>query len=244
MKGKEEKTLKLTKAIPKELPILIDCPECHSFISEHDINQEKKIAKCIHCNYVFSYVDETYWDPFGLPTATQPGGLELLRLPSFMEIKIDHYHTNRGDFWGLLFFTIIWNLFLLIIVFSGIPEQGYAILAFTSIHFLAGLGLIWIVLGRLFNKTLVHLDHHQLYVSTGPFRVFKRRQCFDVANMDQFYVVSHNSYDSKGRKSTHYSLQAHFADGTSIKILADLDPKTLYYLEKEIERYLNIEDQK
>ena len=239
---KRKSAISLEKLDLDQTPVLIDCPQCHSFISTADINQNNKIAKCSHCNHIFSYDDQDYWDPFGLPTATQPAGLEVLRLPNFMEIKIQHFQTSNQNFWSLLFFTIIWNIFLLVFVFAGISSGEYMVLAFTSVHLMVGLGLIFNVFSKLFNYTRVYIDDKQLCINTGPLNFFKKSQCFDVADIKQLFVRTTEHRNSKGHKVINHALLTQNEDGTSTLLINNLDQKTLYYLEKEIERYLKIVD--
>ena len=109
------------------------------------------------------------------------------------------------------------------------------VLAFTSVHLMVGLGLIFNVFSKLFNYTRVYIDDKQLCINTGPLNFFKKSQCFDVADIKQLFVRTTEHRNSKGHKVKN-------EDGTSTLLINNLDQKTLYYLEKEIERYLKIVD--
>ncbi|MCB0686521.1 MAG: hypothetical protein KDC53_08350 [Saprospiraceae bacterium] len=230
------------KANTSSLPVLIDCPQCHSFISEEDLDKKNKLAKCNHCNHVFSYDDQDYWDPFGLPMVTQPEGLEVLRLPTFMEIKIDHYRTSRQSFWPLLLMTIFWNGILSIFIFNGLSSGNYTTLLFTSVHLLVGLFLIGNVLGTIFNHTDIYVDQQQICISIGPITLRQKRKCFAVENITQLLVKRTESVNTKGQRKISHSLLAKTNNGKTYTLLEYLDHKTLVFLEKEIEYYLKIED--
>lgn len=229
------------QAAHKDAAILLDCPHCHSFISEKNLDASKKIAKCSYCDHVFSFDKEGYWDPFGLPTETQPLGLEMLRLPSFLEFKIDHYRTNTG-IWPLIGFTFIWNLLLLFFIVPLLLSKQFDQLPFISVHLLAGLFMMWKVFAALFNRSNVHIDSHNICLATKPFKILNRSKCIPTSEVKQLSVESIRTVNSKGHTQMNHVLFLHKQSGDKIKLLEALDVKTLYYLEKEIERFLEIED--
>ena len=220
-------------------PILLDCPICHSFISEKDLLEDKKRAKCGHCDHVFSFEEDGYWDPFGLPTETQPAGLELLRLPSFLEFKVSHRHSSK-DIWPLIFFTLFWNIFIIAFVIGLLASGDIAEIPVISVHFIAGLFLLWKVFAKLFNETTIHIDKDQIRIETTPFKIWKRVVTIETDLVEKLYVKT-NKRMSKGRVKIDHSLHARLKNGDKIDLMNDLDQKTLFYLEKEIERYLKID---
>ena len=91
-------------------PLLLDCPACHSFISQADINEDKSIASCGHCDHVFQLDDAQYWDPFGPPPSAQPDGIEVLRLRSMIELRIRHYqNVDKKELGFIGIFSLLWN---------------------------------------------------------------------------------------------------------------------------------------
>ncbi len=244
-KQSQEQYKKASEVKEKE-PTLLDCPVCHSFLSSSDVNMEKGMAKCSHCNHVFSFEEDGYWDPFGLPTDTQPTGLEVLRLQSLLEIKLRHYsNKNKGGFGFIFLFTILWNAALLPFLYIIISSGQIHFLLFISIHLLAGLSMLWNVLGTIFNESIVEVTSHSLKVVTKPFPWFRRGNIeVSTSEIEQLYVSRTKSEKKTLSNDSGLSLYVLTKKGTRHLLLSGLDKKTLHYIEKEIEHYLKIEDRK
>lgn len=224
--------------LPDEEVTLLDCPQCASFISSVDINQKNKIAKCSHCDHVFSFVEDGYWDPFGIPGETMPAGLELLKLPSFLDIRINHYESRSGSIWPLMLFSGFWNIVLLVSVVVMFRTDTLASLPFISLHLLAGLYLLWQLFGTLFNKTSIHIDEQKLCMHTKPFKI-NSRKCYHRKNIVQLDTYRMRVKTKNGHTYKEV-LSIRLNNGKNPVLLQGLDTNTLQHVEKEIEKYLGL----
>lgn len=225
-------------------PTLLDCPVCRSFISEKDLNKKTGIAKCNHCDHVFSYEEDGYWDPFGLPAETQPSGLEVLRLPSFTEMHIRHVSSKPlADKGFLIFFTLMWNVMLIPFIYNIIQSGELFPLAFISLHLFAGVSMLWNLLGTLFNQTSVEVSERALIVRTTPFVLPSKREVeIPASDLSQLYVSRSKTKKKGPNSASGLSLYALTESGKKHLLLSGLDRRTLHFIEHEVERYLDIED--
>ncbi len=246
MAKKAKEKYKEAAGLKDKDPTLMDCPVCHSFLSASDVNMEKGMAKCGHCNHVFSFEEDGYWDPFGLPTDTQPSGLEVLRLQSLLEIKLRHFSNQpKGGFGFVFLFTILWNAALLPFLYTIISSGQIHFLLFISIHLIAGLSMLWNVLGTIFNESTVEVTSHSLKVITKPFAWFGRGNIeIPASDIAQLYVSRTKNRKKTPNSDSGLSLYVLTKKGKHHLLLSGLDRKTLHYIEKEIEHYLKIEDRK
>ena len=226
----------------EKLPTLLDCPQCHSFISIQDINEEKNLAKCSHCNHVFSYETDSYWDPFGPPLETQPDGIDVLRLHSLLELRIKH--RKNTDRFGTLFtlgFSLIWNIMLLPFIFFIVTSGSWYLLLFISLHLFAGVSMLWSVLGNLFNRSTIEVDRNELSINTAPFAWFGQREKRILTHQIAQLYVAHSQTKRHGSGSK-FSLYVQLHSGRKTLLVNGLDKKTLHYLETQLENYIGIKD--
>ena len=238
MKRQEDKYQQ--KVALEQTPTLLDCPQCHSFIASDHINEKKQTAKCGHCNHVFNYETDGYWDPFGPPLDTQPEGLEVLRLSSLLELRIKHREaTDRVNTLATLGFGLMWNIMLLPSYFSLLPVVSGISYCSSALHLFAGVSMLWSVLGNLFNETTVEVNQQYLLTKTTPFAWWNQRaKEIPVTDVQQLFVTRSRSKKNKGGPS--YALHATLKSGKHLALISGLDQKTLQYVEREVERYLNI----
>ena len=228
--------------ITEEMPPLLDCPQCHSFIGADSVNTQKHIAKCTHCDHVFNYETESHWDPFGPPLETQPDGIEILRLQSLLELRIKHRQST--DKIGTIFtlgFSVLWNLLLMPFVFFILSSGQWMLLLFISLHLFAGVSMLWRVLSQLFNTSTIEVNRDRLSIETLPFAwLGNRSKDIPVNQVKQLFVSRSKAKNSKAGPS--YSLHVLLKSGKRVLLLSGLDRKTLMYLEAQIEHYMQIED--
>ena len=226
----------------KEVAPLLDCPQCHSFIAADAVNTSKRLAKCGHCNHVFNYETDRHWDPFGPPLETQPDGLEVLRLHSLLELRVNHRQSadKVGTFFTLGF-SLLWNLLLLPFIFFIFTSGQWTLLLFISLHLFAGVSMIWRVLGQLFNISTIEVNRDRLSIKTVPFAWFgDRAKDIPINQVQQLYVTLTKSKNNKSGPT--YALHVLLKSGKKVLLLAGLDKRTLLYLEAQLESYMQIKD--
>ena len=241
---KKQKYQSNTIQSSKEAPTLLDCPQCHSFISAENVNHDNHLAKCDHCNHVFNYRTDEYWDPFGPPHDTQPDGIDILKMQSLLDIHVKHRkQMDKSNTWMSLVFGLMWNAMLLPFLFYIITSGQWYILLFISMHLFFGITMLWNVMGTLFNKTEIEVTSDQLKIKTTPFAWPGRSiRKVETAEIDQLYVAS--APRKKKKTGASYALYVLKTSGKKVLLQSGLDLKTLRYLEQQIESYLGIKDRK
>ncbi|NND08180.1 MAG: hypothetical protein HKN87_17505 [Saprospiraceae bacterium] len=221
-------------------PLLLDCPACHSFISQGDINEQKSIASCSHCDHVFQIDDAENWDPFGPSLSAQPTGIEVLRLRSMLELRIKHLQSvDRKELGFLAFFSLLWNGALLPFVFNIISSGTWILLLFISVHLVAGISMLWYLLTSIFNTTSIDVTKQQVRISTSPITLPGTNEVIiQTPEIDQLFVSTTKTNSPGG----NYGLYLLMKNGKKIKLLDKLNRTTLMQIEQEIEKYLEISD--
>jgi hypothetical protein len=224
---------------------LLSCPKCNHFINGADIDIEKTIAKCSHCNHVFGFAHDSASGQLK-PEQIIPEGVEVLKLKSELDIRLNWLKTtSTGSRTFMLLFTGIWNLILLPFVMVIIATGNWGILLFMSLHLAVGFGLIWYLASIYVNKTSLSITKRKLRIRTMPLRnpLFKARE-IDTNDLKQLYVSKYTQSTTNGVPNFAYALYAILADGEKVSLLRGMNRQTQQYIEKEIEGYLGIRNLK
>src|SRR5688572_22554754 len=72
---------------------LLTCPKCNHFISGTDINVEKTLAKCGHCQHVFGFEHDSNSGQLK-PSQIIPEGVEMLKPRSELDIRLKWKNTT------------------------------------------------------------------------------------------------------------------------------------------------------
>ncbi len=200
---------------------------------------DKGIAKCSNCNHVFSFEEFMEEDPIGSSAAEDLyEGVEVLRLRSLLEIRVNHYQARGGSLGMPIFFTMLWNVMLLPFIFSIVASGQWHILLFISLHLFAGLTMLRSTLSSIFNRSTIDVTQQGIRIKTKPFGKWGAAdQYFDRASIKHFSV---------GRSAKHFktggsmALIMHLTNGKKVPLLTGVDKASLQYLDEEIEKYLGI----
>lgn len=224
---------------------LLSCPKCNHFINGADIDIEKTIAKCGHCNHVFGFAHDAGSGQLK-PEQIIPEGVEVLKLRSELDIRLKWQKTiSSGGRSFMLLFTAIWNLILLPFVLVIIATGSWGILLFMSLHLAVGLGLMWYMASIYINQTSLSITKRKLRIRTLPLRnpLFRSKE-IDTRDLKQLYVSKYTESTTNGVPNFAYALYAILADGETVSLLRGMNRQTQQYIEKEIEGYLGISDLK
>ena len=224
---------------------LLSCPRCNHLISGSDINIEKTIAKCSHCNHVFGFSHDSKAGGL-VPELIPPEGVEVLKLRSELDIQLDWKKTaSRGGKTFLTAFTFLWNLILLPFVLMVLISGQWGILLFMSLHLMVGLGLIWYLAAIFLNKTSISLSRKIMKIRTVPLKLltFKSRD-IDIDRIEQFYVTQYTASTTNGVPNYAYALYAILDDGERVSMLRGMNRETQHYIEQQLEGYLGIKNVK
>lgn len=226
---------------------LIQCPSCQSIVDAADINLDKMLARCGSCNSVFDFqqqVKPALQFPETKPPTLIPEGLEVLKLSSELDIRLNwRKSTSKGGIGFLLLFTTIWNAILLPFVGVAVATGEYQILLFTSVHMLIGLGFLYHLASVFMNTTSVNITRRKIEVSSGPLpSPFRKDREIDATELEQLYVSKYTASTTNGNPNYAYALYAILRHGRKIRLIKGMNKETQVYLEKEIEKFLEIEN--
>jgi hypothetical protein len=145
-------------------------------------------------------------------------------------------------------FCIGWNAFLIgwYALAMGMGEMmpgpmRLIFLVFPLVHVLVGIGLCYVVILLLFNRTVIHVRQGALSVRHLPFYVPGGRS-ISVDEIEQLYCKQEVNSGSRGRMHIRYPLVAQLKSGRAVSLLPfNSDRDVARAIEHLIERHLGIE---
>jgi predicted Zn finger-like uncharacterized protein len=234
----------------------VSCPSCGASVSADDVNITRMVAKCRACQSVFSFEAQLQ----SAPVAAAPAPAR--ELAAVMEVQREgpapatagDYRTAQGgvgrlrivrrwykpEHWGLLFFAIAWNSFLVFWI-SGVLSApgGIAMALFSVAHVAVGIAITYTALTGLFNRTVIEVDAGGLSVRHGPIPAKGNR---DIALSDLRQLFTVEIAGNKGVRT--YELHAVVRNGPTVTIATGLsDTRQALFLERTIEDHVGIVDQ-
>lgn len=226
----------------------INCPNCHKTLDEvFEVNIDSGYAKCKDChieidlntsqsksrNYIkekLHFVDTTQFD--------------VKRIGGGVEISFK-WKSN----WFLVFFATFWNAITFTVLGAfmfkdgvGILKSPAGILAFT--HPSVGIATAYIALSSLINKTKITIKFDKITITSFPIPWPFRNKTIRRNEINQLYVLSYSPYTQNGVPVIRYKIMAktHRSHVELIKGIADYSKAVS--IELEIEKELNIKDEK
>lgn len=142
----------------------------------------------------------------------------------------------------LLFFTLLWDGFMGIFLYSlaSVDDSGFP--WFSLLHLAVGAGLTYAVVCQFVNRTTVTVRAGQLEVKHGPLW-WPGHKNLDARSLRQVYVRKKVSHSSKGGTSVAYEVEYVAADGRTGSLLGELPrPEQALFIEQQLESFLGIED--
>lgn len=222
------------------------CKNCSAAIPEKNIINDGRIAVCAFCDTVHHLNDETL--PFPEKPKRKekqkrqiPDKFHFEQHPEGVELR---YRWLSKVHWGLLFFAVIWNGFLVVWITISLTTGAWFMILFASIHILIGVGIGYFVLTGFVNKTSIMIGGQGLDIKHGPLKSFGNPDTIiDRRAIEQVYCkrrVGHTTNDVP-----HYVFDVHYiekggGDKTLVKGLGDLNEAI--FIEQQIERLYRIED--
>lgn len=149
----------------------------------------------------------------------------------------------------LIPFCIAWNAFLVgwYSMAGGMGEQGVPgamqliFLVFPIGHVAVGIGLAYVVLAMLVNRTVIRTDRETLSIKHGP--IYWPGVKLAVNEIDQLYCTLAESTNSDGDRNRGFSLRARMRDGSARTLIGQLQIRDDgLYLEQALEAALGIKD--
>ena len=224
----------------------LTCKNCGAAIPLENIINDGRIAVCPYCDTVHYLEEETV--PFPEKPKREekqkrsiPDKFSLEQVPEGVELK---YRWLGKQHFGLLFFAIFWNCFLLIFV-PAILASGEAFPLLFMIPFvLVGVGMAYYVLTGFLNRTTIMINREGLDISYAPIpTIGTTNKTVDRRAIEQVYCTRRVAYESNNVPV--YVFDVHYVekgggDETLVKGLDDLNKAV--FIEQQIERIYKIED--
>ncbi len=236
----------------------LSCESCGALIPADDINLERLVAKCRHCDSVFSFdgrlagrVAPRRRPPLPKGLAIEKGEPPLPSEPTYRTAPV----AERGPLeitrrWfrphhlGLLFFCVFWDGFLVVWYSLGsLMHVPLLFFIFPLLHVAVGLGLTYSTLAGLVNRTFIGVADGSLSIRHAPLPWFGNRS-IPVEHLRQLYVRDRVSRGQSGNSTTRWELLAETGDDRTLELVTGLpDRDQAEYLEWAIEEHLGIEDE-
>jgi len=229
-----------------ESKLHVKCSECGSDIPAKDVNITDSLAKCDDCNNIFRFDEEIFpeWKR-KKPEMFIPEGMEVLKLPSELDIQFDWYNSQSKKGMGFkTMFAFLWNIMLLPFVLSAFQSGQYEVLLFASIHIIVGLGFIANLISTFINKTNISVTKRFIEIKQKPIPSFLKKNIkIPTSEIAQLYVSRYVSSTTNGVPNHAHALYAVTKDGKKYTLVKGMNKETQLYLEQEVEMFLDIEDQ-
>ncbi|MFK8162615.1 MAG: hypothetical protein AB8H12_09145 [Lewinella sp.] len=144
------------------------------------------------------------------------------------------YSWKTPGMWFLAIFSVIWDLFIIVFLFSGAG-------LFISLHLLAGIFITWYAITRFTNRTKITIDRQKLLIDNGPIPwPFAKNKHIPAGSLVQLFV---SRGTVKVNDQPTYNLKAKLDTGVEVALIkTELDKQLLLDLERTIETYLDIKN--
>jgi hypothetical protein len=229
--------------------MLVHCTHCSRQIPAADLDVSTAIAKCRHCNAVFSFAAALEQEggaparPHRTPGAaavSQPKGIKVEDWAGNLLISRRWFSLA---FIFLAFFCAAWDGFLVFWYGLAFTEADtpWIMVVFPIGHLAVGVFLTYFTLCGLLNRTVIKVESGRLTIRHGPLPWPGNRDV-DTADLDQLYCRRVIRNTSNGSSET-YQLHVLTKSGQQMKLVSGLDgPEQALFLEQRIEQYLGIEN--
>ncbi|OAI55530.1 hypothetical protein AYO49_01240 [Verrucomicrobiaceae bacterium SCGC AG-212-N21] len=223
--------------------VALKCVNCSAPLRSEDWNMEAGIIKCSHCG-VLSLMpgrngggNANAFRP--RPEVPLPPSMTFEETPFGIEIK---HRWFSGVVFFLLPFCLVWNGFLVFWYYIAFQKNApLAMKFFPLIHVAVGLGLAYVVLSLLFNKTTIAASSGRLTVKHGPVPWWGNVE-LDSSEITQFFCKE-KVHRSKNGPRYQYEIWSVHRDATTKKVVgASLDMDQALYVEQRLEKALGIQD--
>lgn len=223
----------------------LNCVECETSIIAENINLEYYLAKCEKCHTVFDFKKQLDEAPKKRAEVAMPSNIEVLRLRNELNISLDWWSKDKKPTF-LIFFTIFWNSVVSIFVLAALATGEWLMLAAISIHLTIGIGLVYYLLCKYFNKTTFRVTRGYLTTKHHPLPVpFYGAKDIPVSKIKQLYCKEYVAATQNKRPIYAYAVYLNTKTRKEVKILKGLDtPQQALYVEQEVENFLGLIDKR
>ncbi len=214
------------------------CKRCNSLIREHEITIDERI-ECWKCGAIYELDDA---ERISLEKAEPlPKGFEILELRSELNIFMK-WRDSRNKF--IEFFALLWNGILLFMMLIMIASGQYGAILFLSIHLIAGIVLIYYVIGKWVNRTVLTVNESYISTSHKPIPWFFYKAIkYPSRDIDQLYCKKYVSATVNDVPQYSYRVMAQLKNFDEFVLIQGLQKiNHALFLEQKVEQYLGIKD--
>ncbi|MEX0867604.1 MAG: hypothetical protein WD030_09615 [Pirellulales bacterium] len=219
----------------------LNCRNCGAPISPQNFVEHLAMARCGHCDSVFSVASHAafgrHGQPLERPQVELPHGMQVSEQGGELEIR------RRWFTWGILFlafFACFWNGFLIVWHTLAIVQGAWFMSLFGVIHTAVGVGLAYSVLTGFLNSTVVRVGRGSIEVKHGPLP-WRGNKTILSHDIEQLYCREKISQGKNGASYRYAVLVVQ--QGRREVLLKGLENvEQALYIEQEIERFLKIND--
>lgn len=224
--------------------VKLKCPDCEIPIMDKQVNIEKALVKCDHCEGVFSLEEEDFFNR-RKPYVVIPRGIEAYHTLDSMEIDVSWRRTSGLGF--LTVFTLFWDFIVSLFLILALSSGDYSIFWGMGLHLIVAVGLTYWVIATFVNHTYIFVDAEKVEIEYGPLPIpFWSENKFSVGDFEQIYVERYQSGKTNNQPNYSFKVMAKVRHRKTavqlIKGLKRLDHAQ--YIEQEIEHFLKIKDEK
>lgn len=231
----------------------LQCRRCHKPIAADGINIQQMIAKCQHCNAVFTFNNAEAQSETEAKAAAERKQRGVIPTPARWQSRheagslILTHRWYRPLYIFLVIFCVVWNGFLGIwysLFLKGGIDAGplsWIFLLLPLIHVALGIGITYFTIAGFLNTTSIIAERGQLTVKHRPLPWLHAGTISNL-ELDQLYCKE-TRQESKGQTYFRYRLCALLKNGRERVLISNMDsPDDALYLEAELEKFLGITD--
>ena len=212
----------------------VECPNCGRHIPAADINITALMGKCANCDHVFSLDKPGTAAANSESVPSRPSG--IVHESGYSDELILRRSWFHPALFGLLFFCIAWDAFLIfwysIAFFGGANADGFGwiMIIFPIGHVAVGVGLTYYVLAGFLNRTTVVLDFEKLSITHGPIP-WRGNRCLMREEILELELEFGNIQSSPASGLTlPMTVSAHHQDGRQIVLLSAIPQRHAEYI--------------
>lgn len=233
--------------------MILNCPKCNHAPITEDLDMETGIIKCGQCQeeYHIEGKDLNTENLSHKHIPNPPKRLKVERQAGYLELSF----SEGKSFGGVIAIVIIPIIFGFVYFnFFGANTSQLSFGENTNYVFigLTLFALFWLyswvqlVVGFV-NETYINVSHQKMEIGKRPIKIFSKTKSFRASNIEQLYVRSykiHHKDENSSHTKTYFSLDLKLkSQPGAVNLLKNItSPEFAFYIEKEIERYLGIED--
>jgi len=218
------------------------CQHCGAIISEQDFDRDMLIGTCHKCHSITDfYNDHDTLKKMNIITAERklpailPEGITMEQSDSGIIIKCRWYRGYQSI--GLLFFTVLCDIFMPGILLNA-SNIGFVAFIFFILFLIP---LNYITVTGFLNKTVLSVDNRSISITCEPFPALVNKYIISP-DVIQLYCKRYSN-PRTDHNIFYYYLIAKMSNGMDVILLNGFEnPYQALFIEKEIEKFLNIKN--